>query len=140
MKECPSCKMYNMDAMPICLHCKKVFPVDESSAEFKDYIALKMEDDRLQKIEEKKKERKENKKLAAIGLVAGTLMILWPDLSILSDEDVKGGGLAFKKLIGLIKIIDFIWSRPLGIFMAFCGAFLVFDMVVFKKGDDVELE
>jgi hypothetical protein len=69
--------------------------------------------------------------VALVLLGLGAAMILWPDLGLVpADADPSGRG--GRKVVGLLKIAEMVWSRPVGGIAGVLGLLVAFGSLTNK--------
>lgn len=69
-----------------------------------------------------------------LGLVfagLGVWMLIDPSLSIIGDETATGRG--GRKVAGLVRLVEMVWSRPLGVILVVLGVLVLFGAVTKKS-------
>jgi len=66
--------------------------------------------------------------LAAVLILIGVVMWIWPDLGLV-PEDAHAGGRGSRKIIGFLRLLEWLWSRPVGAIFIIVGAVVLYGVL-----------
>ena len=83
------------------------------------------------------KERFAGFAIAAVLILIGLATWLWPHLHLVPQEAIQEAtfGRGGWRFVGLLRVVEFLWSRPLGTLLAVVGAFVLWGVLTKKYKD-----
>jgi len=73
--------------------------------------------------------------LGAVLLGLGVWMLLNPDLGIVPD-DAEAGGKGSRKVLGILRLLEWVWSRPGGVIIGLIGGLALYGSINPVKDDE----